>query len=104
MSDELLCNPCQRFLSGESPLLDQDDGYLNFIHHTTAESFQQALALPCGICRHLRGEFRRQIRTANPISLKMCESLTYYRPSIIEYVRGGTDYLPFECIRCRGRC
>ena len=62
MSNDLLCDPCQRFLSGENLLLGQEDGWLTFIHHGTTESFQQALALPCRICRRLRREFIHQMR------------------------------------------
>jgi len=73
MSDELLCGPCQRFLGGENPLLGWEDPYLKFAHHTTAESFRQALALPCIICRLLRRKFIHETRIADPILLDVCK-------------------------------
>ena len=60
MSDELLCDPCRRLLRGENTLVKKKDKYRRtFRHHITAESFQEALAVPCGICQRIYAEFIR---------------------------------------------
>jgi hypothetical protein len=76
MSDELLCDPCQRLLRGENALLEQDSEVLSFVHHATAESFQQALALPCGICIRLRADINRRLRTTYCLIFVAYNSLT----------------------------
>ena len=98
MSDDLFCDPCQRFLSGENPSLYQENGELNFVHHSTAESFRQALELPCSICRRLRREISQQRRIVDPDLLDVCKWLTRHRPRIRIYIRSGTDRLPFNII------
>jgi hypothetical protein len=65
MSEKSLCDPCKGLLRGENPVMPTKDGLLRFAHHTTAESFQQALALSCGICRRLRAMISRRLRTIN---------------------------------------
>jgi hypothetical protein len=71
MSEQLLCDPCQRLLRGENPILRQGMGDLMFAHHTTAESFQQALALPCDICRFLEAGFCRKLRMFRYLTFNM---------------------------------
>jgi len=106
MSDELLCGPCQRFLSGENHLLKRENRHLSFIHHETAESFQQGLALPCRICRRLRALFRRVQCIFNPIVTCLCKWLTCYRPaiypSIRKRLRSGTDHVLLSRITSGG--
>jgi len=65
MLDELLCDPCQRLLRGENSLIRQQYGWRFFIHHTTAESLQQALSLDCRICTRLKVEYIRKMRIVN---------------------------------------
>lgn len=67
-SDQVLCGPCQRLLSGRNTLLrtEETNGKSYFTHHATPESFQEALALSCGICRRLKVEIDRDLRMTNP--------------------------------------
>lgn len=78
-SDHVLCGPCQRLLEGENTLLrtEETNGRLHFAHHTTAESFLQALSLPCGICRRLRVKISRDLRMINRLGSYMYQLLTF---------------------------
>lgn len=50
MPDEQYCKPCERFLRGEAYITHQRRTCVVFIHHPNAESFNNALKLPCSIC------------------------------------------------------
>jgi hypothetical protein len=56
MTTVKFCDPCQAFLRGErtedGDRLDQEF-WICYVHHDTAESFRLALELPCAICIRL---------------------------------------------------
>jgi hypothetical protein len=50
MPDEQYCEPCQKFLCGETQFRYKDTDCVEFDHHPDASSFKAALKLPCYLC------------------------------------------------------
>jgi hypothetical protein len=50
MPIEQYCEPCKKLLCGEIEPSYEDRGCIDFPHHPDAESFKNALELPCSIC------------------------------------------------------
>jgi hypothetical protein len=50
MPGEQYCEPCERLLCGNVQSYSEDNLNIIFTHHPDANSFKEALALPCFIC------------------------------------------------------
>lgn len=44
------CEPCKRLLCGKAQSQSEDSSIIQFIHHFDANSFKEALRLPCLLC------------------------------------------------------
>ena len=65
-SQQKLCEPCKAFLRGDrTEYIDPNElersKYQEYIHHPDANSFQEALELPCDICIRFHKIFNRHI-------------------------------------------
>ncbi|KAH7384576.1 heterokaryon incompatibility protein-domain-containing protein [Pyrenochaeta sp. MPI-SDFR-AT-0127] len=94
MSDEQLCTACQTFLRGESLYHKRDKFYL---HQPSAQSFKEAIDLPCAICVRLWAAMKLYHGYTFDVVPELART-TYESPRIRRQDRGTISRIvPFEC-------
>jgi len=73
MLNESLCDPCKKLLSGRSKEHGKYDQAEFYVHHQSAESFEQALGLQCPFCIRLWRAMNRSSTPCRTLFEKPCQ-------------------------------
>lgn len=84
MPGEQYCEPCKRLLCGKAQPYSENAWRIDFTHHSDANSFKEALGLPCFVCSFAWNE--------KECSLSWQESISYGTAGQL-FVRDGDDVI-----------